>query len=284
MAGRKRKLPPDFVPEPWLEPASDEEGEWRVVHNTLLLTPQEVNFDETEDVDEDEEEEEEDEDDDQAEEQVELEDEEEENDDEAVERVVLEEEEERDDHEAVERVVLEEEGEEEEDDDEAEERVQIEFEEEENDDEQEGEGEEHGEGEAEISNNSSDDDNDEHANFESFKARHDKLVRDWTMTELNHHVSKAAANSFWQVADQHFHKLYEAKEREGISKKVPKFMQVRKNLYDKQVPQVSMQVAYKHKVTGEISLVETIDSTPTSQYPPDVYTKLYEVASVEVIT
>ena len=118
---------------------------------------------------------------------------------------------------------------------------------------------------------------------ETFKSIHDELVKCWVNTEVDHHVSKAASNSFWKVADKCFHKLYEAKEREGITRKVPQFMHARKKIYEKMNPEISMQVAYKHKETGEITVVDSVDSTPASQYPPNVYTKIFEVASVEVI-
>ena len=118
---------------------------------------------------------------------------------------------------------------------------------------------------------------------EKFEFIHKQLVDDWSLAEINHHVSKAGANELWKVADKYFHRMYKAKEREQIKRKVPQFLHTRRKLNDEHVPTVTMSVAYKHKRTGEISIVETKESMPTSQYPPNVYTKLYEVASVEVI-
>ena len=117
--------------------------------------------------------------------------------------------------------------------------------------------------------------------FQSFDTIFQKLIEDWLLAEVDHKVSKTATNLFWKIANTYFPSLYAAKEREGRRKRVPQFKQARKKLHQKNVPKVSMKMAFKHNKTGEISVVKG-ESTPTSKYPPNVYTKLYEVASVEV--
>ena len=304
MAGRKRKLPRNFVPEPWLEPVSDEDGEWRPVRNMLLFdntgTEEHERAEEERRYEDDNEEEEEhghEEEQEEEEEEHEHEEEEEE-----------EEEEERGHEEEEHRRKEEEEEHEHEQEKEAEEEVEQETMDmsELADDDMEFPGEQvdrhdtnddanyHSHTDTQDSNADNDmgehdsthDDTDmeiENDTFESFKSVHENLVKDWISVEIDHHVSKAASNAFWIVADKFFHRLYEAKKREGITRKIPQFVQERNKLYDNKVPDISMKVAYKHNVTGEISMVEATDSIPTSQHPPNLYTKIYEVASVEVI-
>ena len=117
----------------------------------------------------------------------------------------------------------------------------------------------------------------------TYKSIFEKLTDRWLLTEVDHHCSKTSTNEFWRVANKYFAKLYAAKEREGITRKTPLFSHIRKQIHDKRVPRISMEVAYQHKTTGEISVAADVDATPTSQYPPNVYTKIYESASIEVI-
>ena len=140
--------------------------------------------------------------------------------------------------------------------------------------------------EAEEGEDDEDDEEDEEDEVladETYKSIHEKLVYQWLSTEIDHRTSKIAANEFWNLGNKYFHKLYQAKEREGISRKTPQFLHTRRKIYDEKVPRVSMEVAYQNKVTGEITILKDIESTPTSRFPPDEFTKLYESASVEVI-
>ena len=314
MAGRKRKLPPEFEPEPWLEPLSDEEGGWRPVQNLLLLSPsnvrahsQNAGFErETEDDGQER---------DEAQAIVEIEEEGyevEENEADAVleideeerdeaQAIVEIEEKEQDEHEADAVVEIEEGYEHELQENEADAVVEIEegyeheLEENEADavveieeDEEEEEEEEAEEEEEEVVEQEEEEEEEEEERqdddnaFPSFKTVHAELVKNWLQTEIDHHISLAASNALWKVSDKFFHNMYEAKQREGISKKIPQFLQERKRAYEKHVPKINMEIAYLHKITGQISVVES-DTTPTSQYPPNLYTKIYEVASVEVI-
>lgn len=302
MSGRKRKLPKDFLPEPWAEPMSDDDGEWRTVQNLLLINsrrgysqPSNTTEEETyiyeenphvvQEVDEEDEQEPENyiEKDEEDEEENEKDKEDEEDEGPVVQEVDEGELSEQAEEIAEERTVV---HDAEEGGSLAEQQYDI------------VEGEAVIEGETydmeqdtpeTIDDNgddvqSSDDEGDiEAETFESFKSIQEKLLEKWISTEIDHHVSKAASDSFWKVADKFFHRLYQAKEREGISRKVPQFAQARKNMYDNRVPDISMQVTYQHKVTGELTTVNSVDSIPTSQFPPNVYTKICEAASVEVI-
>lgn len=103
-------------------------------------------------------------------------------------------------------------------------------------------------------------------------------------TELHHKVSKEASNSFFEIAKKRFHQLMIAKNLEGISKSTPQFVHLRRSLYNDNVPKIYLEVAYRNRVTGEETVLQDLESIPTTQYPRSEYNKLYEIASVKVIT
>lgn len=108
------------------------------------------------------------------------------------------------------------------------------------------------------------------------------LAEEWMMTENHHRVSKEASNSLFEVAKKWFHKLYEAKEKEGIFRNTPQFVQLREHIHKKNTPTVYLEIAYKDKITEEVIVLKDLESTPISKYPPSRYEKLYESASVKV--
>lgn len=110
-----------------------------------------------------------------------------------------------------------------------------------------------------------------------------KLANDWIVTEIQHHVSKAASDAFFELGKKWFHVLFEAKYREGVSKKTPQFVHIRRRLYDKYTPPVRMEIGYRNKESGLVEIQKDLLSTPTSKFPPSQFQKLYEIASVEVI-
>ena len=298
MAGRKRKLPVDFEPEPWLEPVSDEEGQWRLVHSEFPVQSaldaddgfrDEVAIQDNEESTEEEEEEDlEDgqEQDQELEQQLELEQHgtHREEDNEQQELLVGQSpmhfiEEAADGEEAIlhnEPGHVQEQNQEEEDEEEEEQDEEDEEEEEEEDEEQ----EEQEEQEQEQEQGEGEEDGPDHETFDFVLQA---LIKKWIITESDHHVSKTASNEFWKVADEFFFRLYKAKEREKNRKKVSQFLHTRRKLYSKHVPKITMTVAYEHKETKEVTIVKSLESTPTSRFPPNLYNKLYEAASVKVI-
>lgn len=54
-------------------------------------------------------------------------------------------------------------------------------------------------------------------------------------------------------------------------------------MYDNRVPPVSLEVAYRENKTGAVTVTRG-STTPSSQFPPHAYIKLYEKASVQVKT
>ena len=100
--------------------------------------------------------------------------------------------------------------------------------------------------------------------------------------EGKHRISKTASEEFWELAKSGFVKLSETRNRQFITKKIPKFRTVRDNIYEDRVPKIHMSVAYQHKDTGDIIVMEDLESTPRSRFPPTTYSKLYETAKVKV--
>lgn len=103
------------------------------------------------------------------------------------------------------------------------------------------------------------------------------------MVEVNHRVSKEATNSFFETAKKWFPRLNEAKMKEGNTSKTPRFEHIRRNIYEKNVPNISLEVSYKHKTSGEVTVLKNLKNMPVGRFPRDEYQKLYEIASVEVI-
>lgn len=81
-----------------------------------------------------------------------------------------------------------------------------------------------------------------------------------------------------------FPRLYEAKKRERIAKNVPQFRSIRETFNKEKVPRIILEFAYKVKATGDIIILQDLESTPASKFPPSKYTKLYESAKVQVIS
>ena len=77
-------------------------------------------------------------------------------------------------------------------------------------------------------NSSNNEASDEDDSFQySFKA----FSNQWLHTQLTHKVSLAASNSMWNLAMKNVQNLMELKERDGVSKKIPQFLQVKFKKY-----------------------------------------------------
>lgn len=101
------------------------------------------------------------------------------------------------------------------------------------------------------------------------------------VAEVDHRVSKEASDDFFKIGLKWFPILHEAKIREGVSTKTPQFTHIRRTLHKKKVPPIHLEIGYKHKVTGEVIVVED-ECTPKSRFPPQQYEKTHEIASVKV--
>lgn len=109
-----------------------------------------------------------------------------------------------------------------------------------------------------------------------------KVSKDWILTEINHKLSKESANELWRIANQYFAQMYKLKEEQGITKNIPTFNHLRKKLYENNTPKVKMEIAYECKETGDITIMEDLEKTPVSRFPPNTHRRLYEIASVDV--
>lgn len=108
------------------------------------------------------------------------------------------------------------------------------------------------------------------------------LSEAWIDAETHHKVSKQASDDFFDIASKWFHKLYQAKARDLIQKNVPKFTTLRRRLHKTNVPPIELEIAYKNRETGEITVVKA-EKTPVKQFNPREYEKIYEAAKVKVI-
>ena len=148
-------------------------------------------------------------------------------------------------------------------------------EEQEEDQEEEEEEEEEEETEAEE-----EDDND--AQYQDYRDILSKLSQQWIDCENTHRASKTASNAFWDLANKHFYQLYSVKTAQGIKRKIPKLPSLRKKVYDDNVPDVKLTIGYECKETGEIQVVQDVESTPVSRFPPSTHRRVFEIAHVDV--
>lgn len=108
------------------------------------------------------------------------------------------------------------------------------------------------------------------------------LCREWIQVERNHRVSKVASDAYWALGKAWFHRLFTTKSRQNIRKKTPQFTHIRRNLYKNFVPPVKLSICYQKKDSGMLTVVEDTLVTPKKQFPPHQYTKMWEIARVEV--
>ena len=109
----------------------------------------------------------------------------------------------------------------------------------------------------------------------------DDVSRQWLDSELLHNVSKTASNHLWKLACTKVVKLFDIKRRQNISRKVPMFQQIRKKL-STNVPPITMEIGYINKTSGELEIERNLRSTPVKMYPPSLYQKAYEIATINV--
>lgn len=107
-----------------------------------------------------------------------------------------------------------------------------------------------------------------------------ELAKEWIYNESHHKVSKRATDEFWRIANKYFHELYMAKGDFG--RKIPQFPHLRNQLYDDEVPTVSLEIGYQSKEDGQVTIVEDVTSDPVSRFPTSQYRRIYEIASVKV--
>ena len=112
---------------------------------------------------------------------------------------------------------------------------------------------------------------------ETYDEIFEELKIKWLVIENQHRISKRGSESFWRAALKFFPKL---KSAPG-NKKTQQFKTIRRNLYKDKLPEISLQIGYKHRTTGEIKVV-TDTFTHRKQYSPSEYEKLYEIGTIKV--
>lgn len=118
---------------------------------------------------------------------------------------------------------------------------------------------------------------------ETFQSFFSEFSKQWLNIQLTHHVSLAASNAFWKMSFEHIFQIYQLKAAQNVTKKIPQFLQARKNLYKEYCPEIKMNFAFKNKNDGSIFYIDA-DHTPLLQYERDPnYQKLFEEAHIEVI-
>ena len=126
-----------------------------------------------------------------------------------------------------------------------------------------------------------DDDSGDEENLEpneDYDTVYEKLKSEWILAEIDHRVSKTASEAFWKIGLMYFPKIHAAL---GRRKKIPQFKSVRNKMYEDLVPPVDLEIGYKDKSTGEISVVK--DSvTPLKRFPASKYEKIYEIGTLKV--
>ena len=128
----------------------------------------------------------------------------------------------------------------------------------------------------------SESDNDDEENvdeIEDFNTILEKLKSEWIEAEIDHCVSKTASDVFWRIGLNYFPKLEAAFGRRR--KKVSQFKSLRRTMYDELVPPIELEIAYRDKSTGEISVVKDTN-TPLKRFSSSKYEKLYEIGTIKV--
>ena len=117
------------------------------------------------------------------------------------------------------------------------------------------------------------------------ETEYDKLYRiiteKWQLIEVNHNVSKAATNEFWEVAVRLIPTLIEMKKN-TVTRKIPQFVHIRRMMAKKLLPKINHSVAYRHEGSQVVHEVQDDDDEEEKIYKTASYTKLYETASVKV--
>lgn len=118
----------------------------------------------------------------------------------------------------------------------------------------------------------------EQTEIDDYNTVFEKLKSKWLLTEIHHSVSKTASEAFWRTGLHFFPKLESTR---GRKKKTSQFKTIRKKIHNNLLPEIKLEIAYKHRSTGEITVIN--DSvTPSKRFPLSNYEKLYEIGSIKV--
>ena len=123
---------------------------------------------------------------------------------------------------------------------------------------------------------------DEFVNVNDYESILLHLSKEWVKAEVNHRVSHAGSEAFWKLGMEWFFKMFQTKATQRVTRKTPQFAHIRRQLYKDYVPPVKIELAYKNRDSGSITIVE--DSvTRRNEFPTPEYQKLWEISTIEVI-
>ena len=110
-----------------------------------------------------------------------------------------------------------------------------------------------------------------------------ELAKQWLLLELHHKVSKTAVDAFWRLAIHLIPKLIESKKLHSITRKIPQFQQLRRKMFQHNLPKLDLELSYRNNSTGEVSNFVS-PNIPSKQFPKNEFTPLLEVITLKVIT
>ena len=104
-----------------------------------------------------------------------------------------------------------------------------------------------------------------------------ELSNQWLLTQMKHQASAEAANAFWNTAFKHIPDVVQQ-----TTKKIPKFIQQRRKIFEENCPKVHLEYCYRNKVSGDIITYKGT-TAPVKQFGnTQKFEKLYEMAYVKV--
>ena len=116
---------------------------------------------------------------------------------------------------------------------------------------------------------------------ESYQYVLKELSEEWMSNETSHKVSKVASSQFWNIMRKWMFQVTSSFIKEN-KRKFPKFAHIRRKLKKENVPPISLDTGYVNKETNELSTVKDTDKVPVSDFPPDRFEKVFEIAHVKV--
>ena len=105
----------------------------------------------------------------------------------------------------------------------------------------------------------------------------EEMSKEWFLTQMKHHVSAAATNSFWDIAFKNIPLVLQQRR-----KKVPKFIQQRRKIKQNYAPPIHIEFNYLNLETNEVEQFRGSTEPVKACTNNPKYEKLYEVAHVKV--
>ena len=105
------------------------------------------------------------------------------------------------------------------------------------------------------------------------------ITEKWVLVELNHLVSKAASNAFWELSTSLIPALFETKRRLNVKRKTPQFVHLRRKLHKRILPTINHSTAFQAQ--GSTAIIDDVKDLERRNYE-ESHSKIYETASVEV--